>query len=63
MSKKQTEVKAEQPAATKYTKDALAGSKRFQTRRDLLNAILIDGEVYTIEEVENAINKYLNKEV
>lgn len=54
---------AKQPQEIKYTKAALAGSKRFQTRRDLLNAILIDGEEYTVEEIEKAINNYLNKEV
>ena len=54
---------AEQPQEPKYTKAALAGSKRFQFRRDLLNVILIDGEEYTINEVEKAINNYLNKEV
>jgi hypothetical protein len=62
----QTEVKAaatEQPQETKYTKAALAGSKRFQARRDLLNAILDDGVEYTINEVETIINNYLNKEV
>lgn len=47
----------------KYTKAALAGSKRFQARRDLLNVILEDGEEYTIEEAEKIINNYLNKEV
>lgn len=62
----QTEVEAvatEQPAEIQYTKAALAGSKRFQNRRDLLNAILDDGKEYTITEAENAINNYLNKEV
>lgn len=51
----------EQPAATKYTKAALVGSKRFETARDLLEALLGDGE-YTIEEVEKAIENYLTKE-
>lgn len=60
----QTEIEAaaaEQPQ--KYTKAALAGSKRFQSRRDLLNAILDDGKQYTIGEAEKEINNYLNKEV
>ena len=61
-----TEVKKaaeKQPAETKYTKEALVGSKRFQTRRDLLNVILEDGKQYTIGEAETAISNYLNKEV
>lgn len=47
----------------KYTKAALAGSKRFQARRDLLNVILDNDKEYTIAEAEKAINNYLNKEV
>lgn len=60
----QTEIEAaaaEQPQ--KYTKAALAGSKRFQARRDLLNAILDDDGMFTVEEAEAIINFYLNKEV
>ena len=62
----QEEVKVaatEQPQETRYTKEALAGSMRFQERRDLLNVILDDGKEYTISEAENEINNYLNKEV
>lgn len=62
----QTEVKAaaeDQPAEIKYTKAALAGSKRFQAKRDLLNAILDDDGMFTVEEAEALINFYLNKEV
>lgn len=47
----------------KYTKAALTGSLRFQGKRDLLNALLEDGKEYSVEEVETAINNYLNKEV
>ena len=63
MATKKTTVSEEKPSDTKYTKDALVGSKRFDARRDLLNAILEDGKKYTISEAENKINNYLNKEV
>ena len=62
----QTEIEAaaaEQPQEIKYTKAALIGSKRFQERRDLLEAILDDGGSFTIGEAEALINYYLNKEV
>lgn len=63
MATKKTTVAEEKPSETKYTKAALVGSKRFEARRDLLNAILEDGKKYTISEAENKINNYLNKEV
>lgn len=61
MAEKKTKAATAEPQ--KFTKAALAGSKRFQARRDLLNVILDDGEEYTIEEAETIINNYLNKEV
>ena len=63
MATKKTTVADENNSETKYTKVALVGSKRFEARRDLLNAILEDGKKYTISEAENKINNYLNKEV
>lgn len=65
MTTKKTAKAAEVPAAeeTKYTKTALVRSGRFEARRDLLTAILDDGEMYTIAEAEKKINDYLNKEV
>lgn len=63
MATKKTIVAEENNSETKYTKAALVGSKRFDARRDLLNAILEDGKKYTISEAENKINNYLNKEV
>lgn len=63
-TKKTTKAAATAPAKeTKYTKVALVGSKKFEGRRDLLNALLDNGKMYTIAEVETAINNYLNKEV
>lgn len=57
---------AEVPATsqeTRYTKSALASSRLFEGRRDLLTVILEDGKSYTIDEAEKAIKNYLNKEV
>ena len=61
MAKKAKEA-TEKAVETKYTKAAIVGSKKFENRRDLLNALLEDGK-YTIAEVEKALNTYLNKEV
>ena len=54
---------AEKPAVTKYTKEQLIRSDRFAKRRDLLGALLKDGKLYSIEEVETAIEHYMKGKV
>jgi hypothetical protein len=51
MTKKQIE-----PA---FTKEALVNSNRFRNERDIVSAILKDGEEYTVRQVEGAIAKYM----
>lgn len=46
-----------------FTKEQLLASKRFQTRRDLLNALLSSEKQYTIGEVERSIEQYLKGKV
>lgn len=46
-----------------FTKEQLLASKRFQTRRDLLNALLFSEKQYTIGEVEQSIEQYLKGKV
>lgn len=47
----------------KYPKERLIKADRWKDRKDLLNALLDDGKVYTIDEVDRKINDYFNKEV
>ena len=54
---------AEKPAAPKFSKEQLIRSDRFANRRDLLGALLKDGKLYSIEEVETAIEHYMKGEV
>lgn len=54
--------KVEAPAPT-YPKDVLMRAEKWADRRDLLDAILDIGKVYTIDEVDRMINEYFNKEV
>ena len=54
---------AEKPAALKFSKEQLIRSDRFAKRRDLLGALLKDGKLYSIEEVETAIEHYMKGEV
>ena len=50
----------EQP---KFTKEQLLDSDRFRDRIDLVSAILSDSEEYTIEFVEEQIEKYMKGQV
>lgn len=41
-----------------FTKEALLNSKRFRKQRDMVSALLRDGEEYTISEVDTIIEKF-----
>ena len=47
----------------KFTKEAFVNSKWFMKERDLVSALLEDGEEYTISEVKNKIEKYMKGKV
>lgn len=46
-----------------YTKDQILASKKYVKRRDLINALLDDGKEYTIEEVDEMMQKFLKGKV
>lgn len=46
-----------------FTKDALIASRRYAADRDILDALLEDGETYTIAEADNIITDYKTQEV
>ena len=48
---------------SKFTKEQLLESDRFSDRIDLVSAILSDSEEYTIEFVEEQIEKYMKGQV
>ena len=54
---------AKKPTATKYTKEQLVKSQRYMTRRDLLGALLKDGERYSFSEVDALLVKYMKGKV
>ncbi|WP_227862123.1 hypothetical protein [Clostridioides sp. ZZV14-6153] len=43
----------------KFTKEQIVNSKRYVNRKDLLNAILKDDELYSFSQVEDRINKFM----
>lgn len=46
-----------------FTKEQLCSSAKYADRRDLLGALLKSGEVYTFEEVDALIEKFLKGQV
>lgn len=47
----------------KFEKSQLVSSKRYSNLQDVLNAILVDGQTYTITDTENLINKFMKGKV
>jgi hypothetical protein len=58
MAKVQTEVNE----AT-FTKQQLIASKKYAEKKDLLNALLVDGKSYSLIEVEETIDGFLKGKV
>ncbi len=64
--KKNTEAVAEAVPAKKspeFTKEQLAASKTYRKRKDLINALLEDGKLYTKETVDKMIANYMKGKV
>lgn len=57
MKKKVTEV--EQELEPTFTKEQIRGATKYADRRDLVEALLDDDEVYTLSEVDQAIKEYM----
>ena len=43
----------------KFTKEQIVNSKKYVNRKDLLNAILKENELYSFLEVEEIINNFM----
>ena len=50
-------------AAATYSKEQLAASRKYATRRDLIGVLLEDGKSYTFDEVDTLIENYMKGEV
>jgi hypothetical protein len=63
---KKSEMEAETmitPPVSKFSKQQLLGSKRYNERRDLLTALLKDGKEYTHADVETLIDEFMKGKV
>lgn len=50
-------------AENRFTKEQLAASERFRDRRDIVEALLVAGELYTVRAVEEKIESYMKGKV
>jgi hypothetical protein len=64
------EKKAEKPTVSEqakveklFSKEQLLMSKRFQERKDILNALLSPDKQYKVQTVEQEISKYMKGQV
>lgn len=62
--------KTNKPAATEpekieklFSKEQLLAAERFQKRKDIVNALLSPDKQYTVETVEQMIEKYMKGQV
>ena len=46
-----------------FTKDQLMASKKYQHNVDLVDALLVDGKSYTLDEVDKIIDNFLKGKV
>lgn len=47
----------------KFSKEQLVASKKYSLHRDVLNALLEDGKVFTFDEVDQKLNDFLKGKV
>lgn len=48
----------EESHTTTFTKQQLLNSQKYKNRQDALNALLKEGETYTIAQVEKILNQF-----
>jgi len=52
-----------QEAAALFSKEQLLASKRFEGRRDIINALLSPNRQYTVSDAEQAVENYMKGKV
>ena len=59
MAKKNEEIKQEDL----FTKEQILASKKYENRRDALGVVLLDDGVYTLEQVDALLDKFMKGKV
>ena len=53
----------EKKTESRFTKEQILSSSKYARRRDLLDAVLEDGKLYTAKEVDTAITNFMKGKV
>jgi len=55
--------KSEKSEEVKFTKEQILKSKKYRDQRDLINALLVNGRSYTLDDVDIMIEKFMKEGV
>jgi hypothetical protein len=58
LAKKDKEKEKEKEAAPAFTKQQLLSSKKYRGKQDLIDSLLKDDQSYTLEVVDNLVDKF-----
>lgn len=61
--KKAVDVTEEVETPLTFSKEQILESAKYSNRRDLINALLVDGESYTFETVDKKIEDFMKGKV
>ena len=63
MEEKEVKEIKESKKIKRFSKQSILISDRYRTRRDLLNILLLDNKIYSYEEVDKMIDKFMKGSV
>ncbi len=61
--KTKTDKKEEAPQISAFSKEQIISSQRYKDNRDIVNVLLNDNEMYSFEEVDSLITKFMKGKV
>ena len=61
VKKKTPAAPAEKAATPVFSKSNILSFKRYARRHDLLSVLLKDGEMYTVDQVEDLIDRFMKR--
>lgn len=56
-------IETEKTEEVKFTKEQILKSKNYRDKRDLINALLVNGRSYALSEVDKQIEKFMEEGV
>lgn len=63
MPTKKKEIEESKAEEIEFTKEQILKSKRYRDQRDLINALLEDGNSYSLKDVNSKIDKFMEEGV